>query len=137
MFWSMTSKAEFSRVRAFFIYICSIYVATTYLATIFYKKMEQIYKKGTGLSLPNSAFDVTDQKIILYLPASHCSIKVNPEVIFQNFKCNLHHDKTLELNWLFCHYHFKHPKPLQLMYTFKFFKLSTLTLKTLGIWGTS
>ena len=43
-------------VRSCF-YICSIYVAITHLATIFYNKMEQI-------SLLNSAFDVTDQKII-------------------------------------------------------------------------
>ena len=50
----MTSKAEFS----------SIYVATTHLATILYKKMEQMYKNRTGLSLLNSDFDVTDQKTI-------------------------------------------------------------------------
>ena len=47
-----------------FLYICSIYVATTHLATIFYNKMEQIYLNRTDLLLLNSAFDVTDQKII-------------------------------------------------------------------------
>ena len=44
-FWSVTSKAEFSSETESpdqFLYICSIYVAPTHLATIFYKKMEQI-----------------------------------------------------------------------------------------------
>ena len=45
------------------VYICSIYVATTHLATISYKKMKQIYKNGTGLSPVSSAFDFTDNKI--------------------------------------------------------------------------
>ena len=40
----MTSKAEVnSESPVLFLYICSIYVALTHLATIFYKKMEQIY----------------------------------------------------------------------------------------------
>ena len=61
--WSMTSKAEFSSESPNqFLYICSIYVAPTHLATIFYKKMEQIHKNRTGFSLKNSAFDVTAQK---------------------------------------------------------------------------
>ena len=65
IFWSVTSKAEFSSESPDqFLYICSICVATTHLATIFYKKMEKIYKNRTGLSLLNSAYDVTDQKII-------------------------------------------------------------------------
>ena len=41
-----------------------IYIAPAHLATIFYKKLEQIYKNRTGLSLLNAAFDVTDQKAI-------------------------------------------------------------------------
>ena len=61
IFWSMTSKAECSSESPDqLLYICSIYVAPTHLATIFYKKMEQIYKIRTGLSPLNSAFDVTD-----------------------------------------------------------------------------
>ena len=59
----MMSKAEFSNL-VLFQYIYSIYVATTHLATIFYKKMLQVYKNRTGLPLLNSAFDVTEQKII-------------------------------------------------------------------------
>ena len=40
------SKAEFSgESPVLFLYICSIYVAITHVATIFYKKMDQIYKK--------------------------------------------------------------------------------------------
>ena len=63
VFWSVTSKAEFSSERpALFIYICSIYVATTQLTTILYKKMEHLCKNRTGLSLLNTAFDVTDEK---------------------------------------------------------------------------
>ena len=45
-----------------FLYICSIYVATTHLYKI-HKKIEQIHKNRTGLSLLNSALDVTDHKI--------------------------------------------------------------------------
>ena len=49
-FWSMTSKAEFvSESPDQFLYICSIYVARTHLAPIFYEKMEQIYKNRSGL----------------------------------------------------------------------------------------
>ena len=60
IFWSMTSKAEFSSESPDqFLYICLIYVTTTQLTSIFYKKMEQIYKNRTDLSLLNSAFDVT------------------------------------------------------------------------------
>ena len=52
------------RVRSCF-YVCSIYrVATTHLATTFYKKTEQIYKNRTDFSPLHSAFDVTDQKIM-------------------------------------------------------------------------
>ena len=67
IFWSMTSKAEFSSESPYqLLYICSIHVATTHLATIFYKKMEQIHKNRTSLSLLNSAFsDVTNQKAIV------------------------------------------------------------------------
>ena len=57
----MTSKVDFSSASpAMFLYIFSIYVATTQLATIFYKKMKQIYKYSNGLSLLNSAFDVNE-----------------------------------------------------------------------------
>ena len=42
----------------------SVYVATTHLATTFYKKMEHIYKNRAGLSLLNLVFDVTGQKTI-------------------------------------------------------------------------
>ena len=43
IFWSMTSKTEFSSESAFqFLYIFSIYVATTHLATKFYKKIEKV-----------------------------------------------------------------------------------------------
>ena len=45
-------------------FFCSVYIATTHLATIFYNKMEQIYKNTSGLLLLNSAFDVIDQKMI-------------------------------------------------------------------------
>ena len=57
----MTSKAEFSYSWSSF-YICSICVAITHLATILYKKMKQIYKNRKGLSLLNSAFDLTVKK---------------------------------------------------------------------------
>ena len=65
VFGSVTSKVEFSSESPDqFLYICSIYIAPTHLATIFYKEMEQIYKYRTDLSLLNSAFDVTGQKTI-------------------------------------------------------------------------
>ena len=95
IFWSMMSKAECSsQTPDQLLYIYSIYITPTHLATIFYKKMEQIYKNSTGLSLLNSAFDVTHQKTIWQLPASYRSVKVKPEVSFQNFKRKLHHEKT-------------------------------------------
>ena len=43
IFWSMTSKAEFSKespVQG--LYICSIYVAKTHLADIFYKNFSTL-----------------------------------------------------------------------------------------------
>ena len=65
IFGAMTSKAEFSWESSVqFPYICSVYVATTHLDSIFYEKMEQIFKNMIGLSLLNSAFDVTHQKIM-------------------------------------------------------------------------
>ena len=43
IFWLMTLKAEFSSESpVLFLYISSIHVAPTDLATIFYKKMEHI-----------------------------------------------------------------------------------------------
>ena len=40
-------KAEFSSESpVLFLYICSIYVATTRLAIIYHKKMEKMYKAG-------------------------------------------------------------------------------------------
>ena len=53
IFWWMASKAEF-RIESpdQFLFIGSIYVAPTHLATICYKQMEQKYKnRTTGLSL--------------------------------------------------------------------------------------
>ena len=68
IFWSMTSKAEFSSEEcgpvSLSLYIFLIYVGTTHLATKFYKKMEKIYKNRAVLSLLFSAFDVTDPKTI-------------------------------------------------------------------------
>ena len=66
IFWSMTSKAEFSgESGVHFLYIFSIYVATTHLTTKFYKKMEEIYKNRSSLSLIDSAFAVTDPKTMV------------------------------------------------------------------------
>ena len=69
IFWSMMSKFS-SEIPVLFLYIylyiCSIYIAKTHFTTTLYKKMEQIYKNKNGLSLLNSAFDITDQKIINY-----------------------------------------------------------------------
>ena len=54
IFWSMTSKTAFrSESAVLLLYIFSIYVATTHLATIFYKKKEKIHKNRAGLSLLN------------------------------------------------------------------------------------
>ena len=65
VFGSVTSKAEFSSESAvLFLYTFLIYVATTHLATKFYKKWKRYIKKRAGLSLINSAFDVTDSKTI-------------------------------------------------------------------------
>ena len=71
IFWSMTSKAEFSSESlVLFLYIFSIYVAATHLATTFYKNME--HKNRNRLSLLSSAFDVTHQKnnmVVTSLPS--------------------------------------------------------------------
>ena len=88
IFWFVTLKAEFSSESPVLcLDICSIYVATTHLATIFYKKMEQIYKNRTDLFLWNSAF-VTDQKIIWQLPGPHRSVKVKPKVMLKTLNAN-------------------------------------------------
>ena len=61
----LKSKAEIrSESAVLFLYIFSIFVAATHLATKLYKKMEKIYKNVAGLSLVNSAFAVTDPKTI-------------------------------------------------------------------------
>ena len=51
--------------------------------------MEHIYENRTSHSLLNSAFDVTNQKT-----NNHCLVKVNLEVIFQDFKLKLHHEEN-------------------------------------------
>ena len=92
IFWSMTSKAEFSSESMVqFLYICSIYVAPTHLATIFYRKMERLWQ----------------------LPASHCSVK-NLEVIFKTLNAN-HTIKKLPNGIVFSHY-IRKARPL---YTYK------------------
>ena len=63
-------KAEFSSES---LYICSIYVTKTYPATIFYKKMEQIYKNRIGLLLLYSAI-LTSRT--MYMVRSTQSIKI-------------------------------------------------------------
>ena len=50
IFWSKMAKAEFSsEIPDQFLNICSIHVAPTHLATIFYKKMEDIQKQDWSL----------------------------------------------------------------------------------------
>ena len=60
--WCNLCLKNHSRIHLNF--FCSVYVAKTHLATIFYNKMEQIYKNTSGLSLLNSAFEVINQKMI-------------------------------------------------------------------------
>ena len=46
VFWSMTSKTEFSsESTVLFLFIFSTYVTTTHLNTKFYNQIEKIYKK--------------------------------------------------------------------------------------------
>ena len=65
IFLSMTSKAEFgSESPDQFLFVCSTYIAPAHLATIFYKKMEQIYKNRFFIVLKKIATQVAIMSIM-------------------------------------------------------------------------
>ena len=104
----MTSKQNVDSERpVLFLYICSIYVAATHFATIFYKKTEQKSKKWTGLSLLNFTFDVTDEKITWQLPVSHRLVRVKPKVILKSLNANYITMKKIVVKLVFL------PSPLE------------------------
>ena len=70
-----------------------VYVATAHLTTMFYKKMEEIYRSRISLSLLNYAFDVTDQKKWGSYQPSHFAVKVKPEVSFEILIYILRHEE--------------------------------------------
>ena len=80
----MTSKAEFgSESPDQFLFVCSTYIAPAHLATIFYKKMEQIYKKQIFYSFKkNSHASRNNVNNVTWAPRSHTKFMPSSDSAF-------------------------------------------------------